>query len=74
MHKLFSDFRESTTFKCVVVGLSILYFKFAVGGLDFGFGEFPVIDALDFGAAAAALLAVWLNREWRKMKEKQNAQ
>ena len=59
-------FRESTTLKFVTPAWIILLFKFLVGGLDFGAGQFPVIDAGAFGIAFAAIVGVWLGREWRK--------
>ena len=63
-------FRESTTFQACAVASSILFFKFASGGLDFGAGEFPVIGATEFGIAFAGIWAIWCNREWRKAKHK----
>ena len=59
-------FRESTTLKMVLPAWLILLFKFLSGGLDFGFGSFPVLTAVEFASAFAAVMAVWLGREWRK--------
>ena len=65
--KLTEAFRESTTLKLVVPAWFILLGKFAVGGLDFGFGEFPAIGATEFGFAVAAVLAIWLGREVKEV-------
>lgn len=58
--------RESTTLKLVIPLWFALLCKFTVGGLDFGFGEFPVITAGEFGLASAGILAIWLGREWKE--------
>ena len=58
--------RESTTLKLVIPLWAVLLFKFAVGGLDIGFGEFPVIEATEFGLSSAGILAIWLGREWKE--------
>jgi hypothetical protein len=63
-------FRESTTLKLVVPAWAILLLKFMFAGVDFKYGEFAIefapMGAVAFGTALAAILAIWLGREWRK--------
>ncbi len=60
--------RESRTLSFVVVAFSLMTLRFVLGGLDFDFGAFHYEVAstpmVDYGAAVAAVLAVWLGREW----------
>jgi hypothetical protein len=58
-------FRESTTLKLVIPCWLAVLFKFIAAGYDFGFGVTPSMGAVEFSAAVAAILAVWLGREWR---------
>ena len=58
--------RESTTLKLIIPLWGALLFKFVCGGLDFGYGEFPIIEAGEFGLASAGILAIWLGREWKE--------
>ena len=57
--------RESTTFKLVLSSWGAVFFKYLSAGLDFGFGAIPPMSVGEFAAAVAAILAVWLGREWR---------
>ena len=63
-------FRESTTLKICLAATLLLFYKFAVGGNDFGYGPNPVISAEGFGIAFTGIWAIWCNREWRKSKDK----
>ena len=63
-------FRESTTLKLIIPPWAILVLKFGVAGVDFKYGEFAIsfapMGAVAFGTALAAILTIWLGREWRK--------
>jgi hypothetical protein len=54
----------------------ILVVRFAVGGISFEWGsihvQIPSAPMLDFGGAVAAVLAIWVGREWVR-KEKRDA-
>lgn len=60
--------RESRTLAFVGLSWLLLTLRFALGGLalDFGAWRFEVAAAalVDYGAAVAAVLAIWLGREW----------
>lgn len=68
--------RESRTLALVGIALMVLVIRFSLGGLGMTFGpiSFNVepMPALEFGGAAAAILSIWLGREWVK-KEKPDA-
>ena len=66
--ELTNAFRESTTLKCCLTALALLFFKYLVSGQDIGFGENPDITALEFGGAFGLCMAPWLHREWRKSR------
>lgn len=65
--------RESRTLAFVGITWLIMVVRFAAGGLIFEWGpiKFHVETALmlDFGGAVAAVLAIWVGREWVR-KEK----
>lgn len=60
--------RESRTLSFVIVAFSLMTLRFVLGGLDFDFGAFHYAVAsthmVDYGAAVAAVIAVWVGREW----------
>ena len=61
--------KESTTLTIVIGCLIPLVTKFTLGGMTIaGLGTMPVIGAGEFGLAAAGLIGVWLNREWKEAK------
>jgi len=65
--------RESTTLQLVIPAYFVLLAKFAVAGMTIWGFEFAQMTATEFGVAQAAVLAVWLTREWRSahFKEKE---
>lgn len=60
--------RESRTLFFVSTAFALISIRFALGGLggDFGGFRFEVgaTAMIDYGTAVAAILAVWLGREW----------
>jgi len=60
------SWRESTTLKFVWPAAVILLIKFFFAGLTISGLSFPPMSAQDFGIAFAAIMAIWLGREWRK--------
>lgn len=67
--------KESITLFLVAILLAILAFKFLIAGFTFGQFSTEPIGADDFGIAAAAIMAIWLGREWtekRKPEAKQS--
>ena len=64
--------RESTTLQFVLAANTILLAKYAGAGLTIAGLEFPPMTATEFGVAFAAVTAVWLQREWRSAKFKDN--
>lgn len=56
--------RESHTLLFVALAALVLIYKFAVSGLELWGLKFPAMSAGEFGLAFAAVLAVWLSREW----------
>lgn len=65
--RLDSQGRESRTF--VIVSLSWLgvWVKFIGAGLTLPvIGAVPPMSATEFGTAVAAIMAVWVGREWVK--------
>lgn len=56
--------RESHTLLFVALAALVLIYKFAVAGLTIWGLTFPTMTATEFGIAFAAVLAVWLGREW----------
>jgi hypothetical protein len=61
--------KESTTLGFVFFSWLILILKFSVSGIDLGaLGVQQTISAGEFGMAVAAILAIWLGREWAEKK------
>ena len=58
--------RESTTLKLVIPCWLAVLVKYLLAGLDFGYGAIPAMSATEFAAAQAAILVIWLGREWKK--------
>lgn len=60
--------RESRTLAIVGMTWLLMTIRFALGGLGASVGDFRIEIAptpmLDYGAAVAAILMVWLGREW----------
>lgn len=60
--------RESRTLAFVGITWLIMTVRFVLGGLGADFGGFKIeimqTHMIDYGAAVAAVLAVWLGREW----------
>ena len=65
MKTIGSAFRESTTFKLVIVAFIPVFLRYLFGGIDTPVGSIPVTSATEFATAFAAITAVWLAREWR---------
>ena len=59
--------RESTTFKLVLMSWLSVFVKYVLAeiNLPYNLGTVPAMSAGEFAAATAAILAVWLGREWR---------
>lgn len=57
--------RESSTMAIVLPAAVLVMFKFAVAGTNLLGMDFPEMSATEFGIAFAAVLAIWLGREWR---------
>ncbi len=58
--------RESHTLLFVALAALVLIYKFALAGLTLWGLTFPAMSASEFGIAFAAVLAVWLGREWKE--------
>lgn len=60
--------RESRTLAFVGLSWLIMSLRFALGGLGAAVGDFRweigATPMVDYGAAVAAVLAVWVGREW----------
>ena len=60
--------RESRTLAIVGLSWLLMSMRFALGGLEASLGDFRfeigVTPMVDYGAAVAAVLAVWVGREW----------
>ncbi len=50
-------FAESSTYKLVLASLLVLNYQWVFGGVD--------ATLTEYGAATAAILGIWLGREWR---------
>ena len=65
--------RESRTLAFVGISWLALLVRFVAGGLSVAWGpvRFEVAPTMmvDFGAAVAAVLAIWLGREWIRVKD-----
>lgn len=66
--------RESRTLAFVTVTWFIMTARFIAGGIEFTVGpvHWSVAPSLvlDYGGAVAAILAVWVGRDWVKRVEK----
>lgn len=60
--------RESHTLMFVALAALVLIYKFAVAGTSLFGIAWPAMTAGEFGLAFAAILAVWLGREWTEKK------
>lgn len=64
--------RESRTLALVGLTWLLMTVRFALGGLSFSVAGFTLQIAqtamIDYGAAVAAVLAIWLGREWISAK------
>lgn len=56
--------RESHTLLFVGLAALVLIYKFAVAGTTLFGLTWPAMNASEFGIAFAAVLAVWLARDW----------
>jgi len=54
---MLDKFRESTTLHFVVFSLLVLNYQWVFGGVE--------ATLTEYGAATAAILSIWLGREWR---------
>lgn len=67
--------RESKTLSFVTLAFFALLFKFIGAGLDLPvIGEFPEMGAQEFGVAVAAILTIWIGREWTEKVGKKNVE
>ena len=65
--KFDSQGRESRTFVIVSLSWLAVWAKFIGAGLKVPvIGTIPPMTASEFGAAVAAIMAVWIGREWVK--------
>lgn len=60
--------RESHTLLFVSLAALVLIYKFGVAGTQIFGVAWPAMSAGEFGLAFAAVLAVWLGREWTEKK------
>lgn len=60
--------KETKTLVFVTITWFCLVVKFIFAGLTmpWGLGMMPVMDAGSFGLASAAVLGIWLGREWQE--------
>ncbi|MEJ1353115.1 MAG: hypothetical protein RPU13_07625 [Candidatus Sedimenticola sp. (ex Thyasira tokunagai)] len=57
--------KKSKTLTFVTIGFAVVVLKFLFAGLELGdMGEVPPMSGIEFAAAAAAVLAIWLGREY----------
>ena len=60
--------RESRTLTFVSIAFFLLSIRFFFSGMQLDFGwwhwEFSTAGLVDYGAAIAAVLSIWLGREW----------
>lgn len=62
-----SSGEQSRTLFFVTVSWAAVVFKFILAGATLPvFGTMPLMSATEFGVAVAAILAIWLGREWVK--------
>ena len=56
---------ESRTYRVVMLSWSAVWVKFLLAGVTIpGVGTVATMTATEFGAATAAIMAVWLGREF----------
>ena len=71
-HPLDSRGRESRTLWFVTVSWLVMTLRFIAGGIEFSVGPVHWAIApslvLDYGGAVAAIVAVWVGREWVSKK------
>lgn len=61
--------RESITLGLVIPAYAVLLAKFAGAGVSIPYlGTIPAMSGTEFAAAFAAVLGVWLTREWQEKK------
>lgn len=69
--------RESRTLFFVTTTWLVMTFRFIAGGIAFESGpvRWEIAPALvtDYGVAVAAVLAIWVGREWVRVRGKANA-
>ena len=65
MKTIGSAFRESTTFKLVFSSWLVVFAKFLGASMSTPWGSIPPMSVGEFSTAVAALLVVWVGREWR---------
>lgn len=62
--------RESKTLTFVTVSWAALVAKFLAAGVALGpLGTQPSMSGTEFGTAVAAVLAIWLGREWTEKRK-----
>ena len=57
--------RESRTLSFVTFSWLAVFARFLAGGLNLPWFQVPAMSATEFAAAGAAILAIWLGREWQ---------
>lgn len=65
MKTIGTAWRESTTFKLVFASWLGVFVKFMGAGVTTPFGAVPSMSVGEFAGSTAAILAIWLGREWR---------
>lgn len=65
MKTIGAAFRESTTFKICFTSWLAVFVKYLGAGLITSWGTVPAMSATEFAASTAAILAIWVAREWR---------
>lgn len=69
---LYAKTRESSTMQLVLPAAFLVMVKFALAGNTvYGF-SFPEMGVGEFGLGFGAVLAIWLQREWRSAKFSNN--
>lgn len=62
-----SSGQQSRTLFFVTVSWAAVVFKFILAGVTLPvLGLMPLMSATEFGMSVAAILAIWLGREWVK--------
>lgn len=55
---MINKFRESSTFKLVLISLAVINYQWLFGGVE--------ATLTEYAAATGTILAVWLGREWKE--------